>query len=154
MILRDFRFRLLQYTTKSSTAIVRSLLTLIFLSLAVSSRTTVESGMIKLGRMFYSQPKQQTLFWGNKVQMMSSSTESFSTRVSIRPLDWKIDHRTPIHLIGSCFTDTISSALKKEKFDCFSNGQGIMFNPVSISGCLNNVLKGKLAFYVRNCYNN
>lgn len=144
MILGSSTFRLLQYTSKLSAVVVRLLLTFIFCSLTVLSTAIVDSrGMIRLGRWCYSQPMYHKCLGGNKVRMMSSSTDSFSTRVSIRPVDWKIDHSTPIHLIGSCFTDTISSALKKDKFNCFSNGQGIMFNPVSISGCLNNVLNSK-----------
>lgn len=63
------------------------------------------------------------------------------TKILIRPTDWKIDHTTPIHLIGSCFTDTISISLKSYKFNSYSNGQGIMFNPISISKCLDNVIK-------------
>ena len=144
MILRATTFRLLQHTSKLSTVVVRLLLTLTFCSLTVLPSAIIASrGMIRLGRWCYSQPRHHKFIGGNKVRMMSSSTDSFSTRVSIRPVDWKIDHRTPIHLIGSCFTDTISSALKKEKFICFSNGQGIMFNPVSISRCLSNVLNSK-----------
>lgn len=75
---------------------------------------------------------------------MSSHTGSCErTEVSIRPTDWKIDHTTPVHLVGSCFTDTITTSLKRNKFNCFSNGQGIMFNPISISECLSNVIKSK-----------
>ena len=74
---------------------------------------------------------------------MSSSIGSFErTVVSTRPTNWKIDHTTPVHLVGSCFTDTISASLKRNKFNCFSNGQGIMFNPISISKCLSNVIEG------------
>lgn len=63
------------------------------------------------------------------------------TRILIRPTDWKIDHTTPIHLIGSCFTDTISKSLESYKFNSYSNGQGIVFNPISISKCLDNIMK-------------
>lgn len=75
------------------------------------------------------------------LQISSSVGNYERTEVTIRPTDWKIDHTTPIHLVGSCFTDTISTSLKRNKFNCFSNGQGIMFNPISISTCLNNVIK-------------
>lgn len=77
------------------------------------------------------------------LHMSSSTGRSERTEVSIRKTDWRIDHSTPLHLVGSCFTDTISNSLKKNKFDCFTNGQGIMFNPISISNCLNNALKCK-----------
>ena len=73
-----------------------------------------------------------------------SNPDSFSTKVSIPPSQWKLDHSTPIHLVGSCFTDTISTALKKLKFSCYSNGQGIVFNPTSITECLSNVLNSEL----------
>jgi hypothetical protein len=151
MILHASTFRLQQKVTKRSSVIALTLLTWIFCTVNSLSHSTVESGgMVKLGRM--SQLKQHRFLWGNEVQMMSSNAESFTTRVNIPPVNWKIDHRTPIHLIGSCFTDTISSALKKEKFDCFSNGQGIMFNPISISGCLKNVLNSRLHKSILNCY--
>ena len=79
---------------------------------------------------------------------LSSSREVFnldslSTKVSIPPSAWKLDHSTPIHLVGSCFTDTISTALKKLKFNCYSNGQGIVFNPISITECLSNILESE-----------
>jgi GSCFA family len=143
MILHASNFGLQQNVTKRSYVIALTLLIWIFSTVKSLLHTTVESGgMVKLGRL--SQLKQHKFVFSNKVQMISSNADSFTTRVDIAPVDWKIDHRTPIHLIGSCFTDTISSALKKEKFDCFSNGQGIMFNPVSISGCLKNVLNSRL----------
>lgn len=75
---------------------------------------------------------------------INSNAQSYSTRVSINPPDWKIDHSSPIHLVGSCFTDTISTALSNQKFDCFTNGQGITFNPISIAECLHNVVKREL----------
>lgn len=80
----------------------------------------------------------------SRLHMSSTSNNdnpSPVTGVTIRPTDWKIDHTSSIHLVGSCFTDTIGTALKKYKFKCFSNGQGIMFNPISISECLNNVIQ-------------
>jgi GSCFA family len=74
----------------------------------------------------------------------NSNAQSYSTRVSIKPPNWMIDHSSSIHLVGSCFTDTISTALSNQKFDCFTNGQGISFNPVSIAGCLHNVVESEL----------
>jgi GSCFA family len=73
----------------------------------------------------------------------ASYSDAFSTKVTIPPSAWKLDHSTPIHLVGSCFTDTISTALKKLKFNCYSNGQGIVFNPTSITECLSNVLESE-----------
>jgi hypothetical protein len=45
-------------------------------------------------------------------------------------------------LIGSCFTENISAKLKYYKFgnQVSVNPQGILFNPVSISRCLNNLV--------------
>lgn len=68
----------------------------------------------------------------------------YSTRVLIPSPAWKIDHSSRIHLVGSCFTDTISAALSNQKFDCFTNGQGIAFNPISIAECLRNVVEREL----------
>ena len=78
-----------------------------------------------------------------KLHMSGSTNNNERTEVSIRKTDWKIDHSTPVHLVGSCFTDTISNSLKKNKFNVFTNGQGIMFYPISISECLSNALKCK-----------
>jgi hypothetical protein len=83
---------------------------------------------------------------------MKTTNHEYSqvTKILIRPTVWKIDHTTPIHLIGSCFTDTISNSLKSYKFNSYSNGQGIMFNPISISKCLDNIIQCEypLPFFV------
>lgn len=86
-------------------------------------------GLIRRNRIFMNQ---------------NIDAQSYSTRVLIHSPAWKIDHSSPIHLVGSCFTDTISAALSNQKFDCFTNGQGITFNPISIAECLRNVVEREL----------
>jgi hypothetical protein len=48
----------------------------------------------------------------------------------------RIDHQQKIMLIGSCFAENIGDCLLKHHFNIFENPNGIMFNPMSISQCL------------------
>lgn len=52
-----------------------------------------------------------------------------------------LSHQDQIFLIGSCFSDNIGNLLSLHQFDIFSNPNGIVFNPLSISRCLNSILK-------------
>jgi hypothetical protein len=117
--------------------ILFSLVTLTTMRLVQSCR--IQSCLLRQKR---SLTRKEVIFMSSS--NWNSNTQSYTTRVSINPPDWKIDHSSPIHLVGSCFTDTISTALLNQKFDCFTNGQGISFNPVSIARCLHNVVECKL----------
>jgi len=43
--------------------------------------------------------------------------------------------------VGSCFSEHMSNLLKKGKFPITSNPHGIMFNPISISNSIEDVVK-------------
>jgi hypothetical protein len=48
----------------------------------------------------------------------------------------KIDHQQRTMLMGSCFAENIGDRLLKHHFNVFQNPNGILFNPLSISQCL------------------
>ncbi len=53
----------------------------------------------------------------------------------------RIRHQDKILLLGSCFTEHISSRLAQSGFSVAANPQGILFNPVSTAQALENVLR-------------
>ena len=59
-------------------------------------------------------------------------------RTEINPIisDQKINLKTPIIAMGSCFSDNIGGRLMKNKFDIVSNPFGVVFNPISINKLL------------------
>lgn len=52
----------------------------------------------------------------------------------------KIDHQQKIMLVGSCFSEEIGNKLASSGFDTLQNPNGILFNPVSISNTLRNII--------------
>lgn len=62
------------------------------------------------------------------------------TRIEIDPLGVRIDHRTSIMMLGSCFTDEIGGKLTRQMFDVAVNPMGTLFNPVSIADAITDAL--------------
>ncbi len=60
-----------------------------------------------------------------------------------KPFDVKIEHKDPIFLIGSCFTENIGSKFKQHKFTVVENPNGILFNPISISKAITSYIENK-----------
>ena len=56
--------------------------------------------------------------------------------------DWKITHTDSIFSLGSCFAENMGALLEEKKFTVFTNPHGILFNPISISECIQNCLNG------------
>ncbi len=54
-----------------------------------------------------------------------------------------ICHHQPLLLIGSCFTENISTKLKQHKFTVLDNPHGILFNPISIAKSLQSYISNK-----------
>ncbi|MGZ4091288.1 MAG: GSCFA domain-containing protein, partial [Bacteroidia bacterium] len=54
------------------------------------------------------------------------------------PSDFKINHKSKLFLIGSCFSENIGNLLSSNKFHSHSNPNGILFNPASIALALQN----------------
>lgn len=67
----------------------------------------------------------------------------FRTKVDIRKENICIDHNSKILLLGSCFADNIGTLLENNKFDCLRNPYGTLYNPLSISRVLSEILSGK-----------
>ena len=60
----------------------------------------------------------------------------FRTRIDIKPFEQKIDHRSRILSLGSCFATSVAERLKRAKFDVTSSPTGILFNPESIAAAI------------------
>ncbi|MGZ3900640.1 MAG: GSCFA domain-containing protein [Bacteroidia bacterium] len=59
------------------------------------------------------------------------------------PSDFKINHKSKLFLIGSCFSENIGNLLSSNKFHSHSNPNGILFNPASIALALQNTITGE-----------
>ncbi|RYD53188.1 MAG: GSCFA domain-containing protein [Sphingobacteriales bacterium] len=55
----------------------------------------------------------------------------------------RLRHSDRILLLGSCFTEHISSRLSQTGFQVVSNPQGILFNPISTAQALENILMSR-----------
>ena len=64
------------------------------------------------------------------------------TKVTIIPSKTKISHETPIQLIGSCFSDNMSSKLYNLKFNVTSNPFVTLYNPISIKNSILRIVSG------------
>lgn len=54
-----------------------------------------------------------------------------------------IEHHHNIMLVGSCFTENIGEKLAKHKWNILQNPNGILFNPVSVSEAIINIVEQK-----------
>lgn len=66
-------------------------------------------------------------------------------RTKIQPLTGHsgiIDHRTPLFLLGSCFTDSIGRRLADDAFDVCANPFGTIYNPASMQMLLQRIVDG------------
>src|SRR3954471_3441815 len=59
--------------------------------------------------------------------------------IPVKP-GFEIDHQNKILLIGSCFSENIGHLLQDHKFNVATNPSGILFNPLSIYQCVNDLL--------------
>lgn len=57
----------------------------------------------------------------------------FRTELSIEKSLFKINHKTPVLMLGSCFSQNIGFKLQKYKFQCSINPFGTQFNPMALS---------------------
>lgn len=67
-----------------------------------------------------------------------------STPVQIEPWKCKIDYKSKILLVGSCFTSNIGTTLQQLKFSVKTNPFGVLYNPLSIADCLARLVKRTL----------
>jgi hypothetical protein len=68
----------------------------------------------------------------------------FRYELDISATSSTINHQSNLFLIGSCFTENIHEKLQQLKFNTFINPNGILFNPVSVSEALINVIEKKV----------
>jgi hypothetical protein len=91
----------------------------------------------KGGSKGFFSSKRKSLFANNDDHFETSTR----TLIDENPSPWKISHDSGVMLIGSCFSTNIYEKLKKSKFSMtYSNPQGILFNPISIANCLDNII--------------
>ena len=67
----------------------------------------------------------------------------WSTPIQIEPFSDLINHRDHLLSIGSCFAEELALFLKKRKIEILSNPSGIVYNPVSITLLLENLMDEK-----------
>lgn len=81
----------------------------------------------------------------------------FRTVIEFPKQDFFIDHSHQGLLMGSCFAENIGTFMLQNKFACQVNPYGILYNPLSVSGALREMIAGKqytsqnLLFY-RECF--
>lgn len=57
---------------------------------------------------------------------------NFRTTVKANKLNRQISHKTPVIMMGSCFTDNVGDILTKYLFDVTVNPFGVIYNPLSV----------------------
>jgi regulator of sigma D len=67
----------------------------------------------------------------------------FSLNFPIPKSDFEIQHGDTITLIGSCFSDAMSTHFTKAGFEVLSNPFGTLFHPTAIASCMQDVLNDK-----------
>jgi hypothetical protein len=67
----------------------------------------------------------------------------FKTNFQLPNLSPKISHSQNVLLLGSCFTEHISKRLSTAKMKVLQNPSGILFNPISVANCLNDLIAKK-----------
>ena len=68
---------------------------------------------------------------------------NFRTQVELPHKGIKISHSDQIVLCGSCFAENIGKLLENNKFRCYVNPFGILYNPLSIARALNEAISEK-----------
>lgn len=66
------------------------------------------------------------------------------TEVSIPSYPFRLDHQSPILMMGSCFTEHIGSLLKRNLFHVSVNPFGVTYNPLSVQTGLESLLVREL----------
>ncbi|MEX1382594.1 GSCFA domain-containing protein, partial [Lutibacter sp.] len=68
---------------------------------------------------------------------------NFRTNIALKQERNQIDYSSNLVLIGSCFSENISTKLDYFKFNTFSNPFGILFNPIAIEKLISNAIHKK-----------
>lgn len=67
----------------------------------------------------------------------------FTTKVNIPNYPFTLDHTERGLILGSCFATNIGTMMQRGKMNVVLNPQGVLFNPLSISGAFSNVSRGR-----------
>lgn len=78
----------------------------------------------------------------------------FRTILPAQRAPFSIGHSDRLLLIGSCFTENIGARLHSGKLPIYINPFGIVYNPVSISRCLEHLLLDNQQFEENNLFEN
>jgi len=62
------------------------------------------------------------------------------TNVDILPFPFDITHHDKITFIGSCFANNMGQKFTSNKFESLINPYGVLYNPASISQCIDSIL--------------
>lgn len=74
---------------------------------------------------------------------MKKKNDIFRTEVEIEPSKYKINHKTPVMFLGSCFADNIGAMLVEKKFPVCVNPLGVIYNPMSVKQSLDILINRK-----------
>lgn len=80
--------------------------------------------------------------------------ETFRTLLKFQPAPFRIAHSDHLMLVGSCFTGHIGDRLKARKFTVQANPFGIVYNPFSITRCLERLWAGNHIFSEKEIFEN
>jgi hypothetical protein len=69
---------------------------------------------------------------------------NFFSKVDIPASDLRIDYKSNLVFIGSCFADNISAQFASRKFKVLANPFGTIYNPLSIAQMVKNIADGKV----------
>ena len=75
----------------------------------------------------------------------------FRIEVEVEPSTYKINHKTPVMFLGSCFADNIGAMLVEKKFPVCINPFGVIYNPMSVKQSLD-ILINKNKFQKQDLY--
>lgn len=62
------------------------------------------------------------------------------TEVALPDYPFQLDHRNPVLLLGSCFTENIGRLLERYRFPAGINPFGVTYNPLSVQKGLQNIM--------------
>ena len=68
---------------------------------------------------------------------------NFRTEIPAQNSEINISHKTPVLMMGSCFTDNVGSLLKEKLFPVKTNPFGVVYNPFSVFKGLEIIMNNK-----------
>lgn len=68
----------------------------------------------------------------------------FKLTLDAKPSKYSIGYKDKLMLIGSCFTENIGAKFKSHLFEVMENPFGILFNPVSVSSSITEIIEKRV----------